>query len=71
MTEAPLLPPSLAVSPNIPLAEQTLEQLQQERDYWRSMANSATTWGASYAVATDFARACQTWIEIRQKDPSL
>jgi len=69
MTEAPL-PPSLAVSPNIPPERQTLDQLQQERDYWLNIADSATNWGAAVGVALEFAKSCQTWIEIRQKDPS-
>lgn len=57
------LPPSLAQVPNIPLHEQTLEQLLLERDYWREKVNGATEWGAGYAFAFKQMKACERMIE--------
>ncbi len=66
MTDTPTLPPSLAVTPNIPFSEQTLEQLVQERDYWQAKIDIATGWGAHLASCRENIRACEQWIKRRQ-----
>lgn len=55
------LPPSLAQAPNIPLHEQTLEQLLLERDYWREKAYGATE--GDYVEAYKWWQACERMIE--------
>jgi hypothetical protein len=67
MTERQL-PPSLAVVPNIPYEEQTLEQLRLERDYWQMLIDKATSWGASLKAADDFCKACEAWIKRREAE---
>lgn len=67
-TPGPPLPPSLAVTPNIPHAEQTLEQLRAERSYWDAKVKSAPGWGASVGAADAFLRSCDAWIARREKE---
>lgn len=62
------LPPSLAVVPNIPWAEQTLEQLEAERDYWQKEFEEITSWGAACKFAYDCINICDEWIKRRQKE---
>lgn len=59
-----VLPPSLAVKPNIPMSEQTLEQLQAERDYWVKQVETAPGF-ASAKAADDFRKGCEAWIAKR------
>lgn len=61
------LPPSLAVSPNIPHSEQTLEQLYAEREYWERQVSTAPGF-ASAKAADDFRHACQVWINKRKAE---
>lgn len=65
------LPPSLAVVPNIPYQEQTLEQLRLEYEYWDRKVSEATGWGASLKAADDFRRACDVWIKRREAEQEL
>jgi hypothetical protein len=58
------LPPSLAVSPNIPWEEQTVEQLCAERDYWIARVSDAPGF-ASAKAADNFRKGCETWIKRR------
>lgn len=60
------LPPSLAVSPNIPWERQTLDQLRAERDYWVAQVRAATGF-ASAKNADDNRRACEAWIARRER----
>lgn len=60
------LPPSLAVTPNIPWSEQTREQLVAERDYWKAKVESAPGF-ASANEADKFRKACEWWIERRER----
>ena len=64
------LPPSLAVIPNIPHSEQTLEQLRAERDYWDRKVREAPGWGASLSAAAGFRESCNVWIRRREKEAS-
>lgn len=61
----PELPPSLRVTPNIPMSEQTLDQLRAERDYWDAQVQSAPGFTSAKA-ADDFLRGCEAWIERRE-----
>ncbi|MCP1200095.1 hypothetical protein [Notoacmeibacter sp. MSK16QG-6] len=61
------LPPSLAVVPNIPLDEQTLDQLRDEEAYWDARVKDAPGF-ASAKAADDFRRACRDWIAIRERE---
>lgn len=63
-----LLPPSLAAKPNIPLDQQTVEQLKVEREYWDNEIRSATGWGAAVGVAHEFRSACDKWIARREAE---
>lgn len=62
------LPPSLAVTPNIPLERQSLAELRLERAYWQAKVESATCWGASLKAAVYFRSACDVWIGRRERD---
>lgn len=62
------LPPSLAVTPNIPLERQTLRELRLERDYWQSKIEGAGGWGAALKAANDFRRGCEAWIARRERE---
>lgn len=62
------LPPSLAVSPNIPWHEQTDEQLRAERDYWVQQVESAPGF-ASANAAEGFRRACEAELRRREGAP--
>jgi len=64
-TDLPL-PPSLAVTPNIPLREQTLEQLEAERDWWRAKLDGFSQWGAGVSATAGFLRACENEIAHRK-----
>ena len=66
VVDTPPLPPSLACVPNIPLSEQTLEQLRQEHAWWQAKVEAATEWGAAIGVAAKFASACEREIQRRQ-----
>jgi hypothetical protein len=59
------LPPSLAVSPNIPWYDQTLDQLREERAYWDQRVRDASG-PASAAAAAGFRDGCDRWIERRE-----
>lgn len=59
------LPPSLAVKPNIPWEEQTLEQLIAERDYWADRVANAPGF-ASAKAADNFRKACEHWINTKR-----
>jgi hypothetical protein len=61
------LPPSLAVNPNIPMEQQTLDQLRAERDYWVKRVETAAGW-ASAKAADDFRRGCEAWIARRRRE---
>ena len=61
------LPPSLATSPNIDFANQTLEQLEAERDYWANEVATAPGF-ASAKAADDFRRICEGWIARRKRE---
>lgn len=62
-----LLPPSLAVTPNIPPEKQTIEQLEAERDYWIEAVKNASGF-ASAKAADDFRKGCEAWIVRRRKE---
>lgn len=40
------LPTPLRVSPNIPIQEQTMAQLEEEYQYWQSKIAGARGWGS-------------------------
>lgn len=61
MSEDRNLPPSLAVTPNIPWERQTVEQLRAERDHWQRMVKEASGF-ASANAAYGFQRACEAWL---------
>lgn len=63
------LPPSLAVTPNIPWEAQTLAQLRAERDYWSARVAAAPGF-ASAKCADDFSRGCEAWIKRREQEQS-
>ena len=63
----PTLPSSLAVTPNIPWEDQTLEQLRAERDYWAARVADAPGF-ASATAADEFRRSCEAWIAKREKE---
>ncbi len=69
-TEAIELPPSLAVTPNIPWEKQTLEQLAAERDYWIESLKRAAGW-ASAKAADDFRGGCEGWIQRRMHEQEV
>lgn len=61
------LPPSLAIVPNTPHSEQTLEQLRAERAYWdRKIKESRGP--ASAVAAAEFCDECDQWIRIREAE---
>ena len=62
------LPESLATVPNIPLCDQTLDQLIAERDYWNHKVESAPAWGAALPVARSFLDACNREIRRRKSN---
>lgn len=62
------LPPSLAAKPNIPWADQTLDQLRAERAYWQARIDEATGWGAAVGAAAGFRDQCDAWIVRRQRE---
>jgi len=64
------LPPSLAAKPNIPWAEQTVEQLKAERDHWKQQIDAATGWGGGLGQSLNYHRACEQWIERREREVS-
>lgn len=61
------LPPSLAVTPNIALEHQTIEQLRAERDYWIEQIRTAPGF-ASAKAADDFRKGCEAWIKRRERE---
>ena len=61
------LPPSLAVTPNIPWEKQTIEQLDAERIYWDEKVRTAPGF-ASAKAADDFRRGCETWLKRRRAE---
>lgn len=61
------LPPSLAVSPNIPWDQQTIEQLEAERAYWDRRVSDAGGFSSAYA-ASRFRGACEAWIARRKRE---
>lgn len=61
------LPPSLAVTPNIPWETQTLEQLEAERAHWDECVRTAPGF-ASAKAADDFRRGCEAWIARRKSE---
>lgn len=65
MSETPL-PPSLAVKPNIPYSEQTIEQLIAEHDYWATELDAATGWGSWLSFASECTAACDYWLKVRR-----
>jgi hypothetical protein len=62
------LPPSLAVKPNIPWGDQTLDQLYAERGYWRRKIDDAITCGAAMSSAQEFRDKCNYWIVKRERE---
>lgn len=66
-TPDPSLPPSLRVTPNIPLARQTDEQLLLERDYWVKKL-STVSGPASGAATVEFLNDCEREIRRRGLD---
>lgn len=66
-SETTELPPSLAVSPNIAMEHQTVEQLRAERDYWIEQVRTATGWSSAKA-ADDFRKGCEAWIKRRERE---
>lgn len=60
------LPPSLAVTPNIPLKDQTDEQVRAERDYWLACMGDAPGF-ASANAARGFAQAAQRELNMRER----
>lgn len=67
-TEKLVLPPSLAVVPNIPPSKQTLEQLEAEVAYWQARMDERSGWGAAVGAMSEMIRDCETWIAIRKKE---
>ena len=67
-TEEIPLPPSLAVVPNIPWHEQTINQLQAEWNYWDEQVRGAPEWGVSFAFAMKERAACERWLEKRLRE---
>lgn len=61
------LPPSLAAQPNILPQDQTLEQLEAERDYWLHKEETAPG-PASGSFAYQCRRVCDMWIARRQAE---
>ncbi len=59
------LPPSLAVIPNIPVKDQTDEQLILEGNYWQQKIDKATEWGAAVSAAHEFLLECR--VELRRR----
>lgn len=59
------LPPSLAAKPNIPWHQQTVEQLQAERDFWQRKMDSKDCWGAALGAAAGFRRGCMNELKKR------
>ena len=64
------LPPSLAVSPNIPVHHQTVRELKLERDYWQSKIDAATGWSAAVGAAAEFRDDCVNELKRRGVGPS-
>lgn len=64
------LPPSLAVSPNIPWEEQSLAQLRAERDYWLEKVKTAPGFPSANA-ADKFRQACEKWIARREQEEEV
>ena len=64
---SPVLPPSLAVKPNIPHDRQTVDQLRAELAYWREKVSSAPG-PASASASGGFAEDCARWIWRRAMD---
>lgn len=62
------LPESLARVPNIPVEEQTIEQLKAERDYWQSIIDGAPIWGGSLTAAAEFMHDCNQELRRRKND---
>ena len=60
-----MLPPSLAVIPNIPVKKQTKEQLVAERDYWQQKLDSAESWGGALTAVLEFRDECQKELNRR------
>ncbi len=61
-----VLPPSLSVTPNIRVQDQTLDQLRLERDYWQGKVDKATEWGAAVGAANEFLLECEREIQRRK-----
>lgn len=59
------LPASLAVKPNIPHAQQTLEQLREERDHWDNQVRLADPVGAARTWALRCLKLCEDEIASR------
>lgn len=62
------LPETLKASPNIPWRLATLAQLQEERDYWQSKIDAATSWGAAVGQCQEFVDEIQMWIGQREAE---
>jgi len=67
MHKDPNLPPSLAVSPNIPYRNQTRSQLLAERIYWQSKLSLITHWGAAECALHKFLAAIDA--ELQRRPP--
>jgi hypothetical protein len=72
MTEAQktTLPPSLAASPNIPWAAQTLDQLRAEHAYWNDRVRTAPDFDNASAAGY-FRLGCEAWIKRREMEPAI
>ena len=58
-------PPSLAVSPNIDVRDQTVDQLKAEYCYWERKLAMTPRWGAAAGAARDFRDSCSRELKRR------
>lgn len=47
-------PASLEATPNIPFNKQTVEQLNEEKDYWQNKINATGSWGSHLSACQEF-----------------
>ena len=69
MTEAPPLPVSLRMRPDIALCDQTEAQLREELAYWEAKRDDLEKWGAAAGYAVKFATAYEQELRRRRLQP--
>ncbi len=48
--------------------DMTLQELREEREFWKQKLENGGCWGASVTAASEFLKDCDRWIARREKE---